>query len=40
MAAVVFGVPKRRALPLIFVGVVIAGVIVSLTFEALGLAVD
>ena len=40
LAAVVFGVEKRRAIPLIFVGVVIAGIIVSLTFEALGLAVS
>lgn len=39
LAAVVFRVPKRRALPLIFVGVLIAGIIVTLFFEALGLAV-
>ena len=40
LAAVVFGVDKKRAVPLIFVGVVIAGIIVSLTFEALGLTVN
>jgi len=39
LAAVVFSVPKRRALPLIFLGVLVAGVIVSLFLEALGLAV-
>ena len=40
LAAVVFGVEKKRALPLIFVGVLIAGVVVSLFLEALGLAVE
>ncbi|NND02934.1 MAG: small multi-drug export protein [Acidimicrobiia bacterium] len=39
LAAVVFGVDKKRAIPLILVGVLIAGVIVSLTYEALGLGV-
>ena len=38
LAAVVFGVAKRRALPLIFVGVLIAGIVVTLFLEALGLA--
>jgi uncharacterized membrane protein len=40
LAAVVFGVEKRRAIPLIFVGVLIAGVIVTLFWEALGLALE
>lgn len=40
LAAVVFGVPKRHALPLIFVGVLIAGMVVTLFFEALGLTVS
>ena len=37
LAAVVFGIEKRRAIPLIFVGIVIAGIVVSLFLEALGL---
>ncbi len=40
LAAVVFGVPKRIALVLIFVGVLIAGLVVSLFLEGLGLAVS
>ena len=39
LAAVVFEVPRRRALPLIAVGVVIAGIVVSLFWEAIGMAV-
>ncbi len=39
LAAIVFGIQKRRAIPLIFVGILIAGVVVSLFLEALGLAV-
>lgn len=38
LAAVVFGVEKKRAIPLIFVGIVIAGLIVTFLVEALGLA--
>ena len=38
LAAIVFGIDKRRAIPLIFVGILIAGVVVSLFLEALGLA--
>ena len=38
LAAVVFGIDKRRAVPLIVLGVMIAGVIVTLFLEALGLA--
>lgn len=40
LAAVVFRVPRKRAMLLIFVGVLIAGVVVTLFFEALGLAVS
>jgi uncharacterized membrane protein len=40
LAAVVFGVEKKRSLPLIFIGVLIAGIVVSLFLEALGLAVE
>jgi uncharacterized membrane protein len=40
LAAIVFGIEKRRAIPLILVGIAIAGVVVSLFLEALGLAVD
>lgn len=40
LAAVVFAVPKKRAMPLIFIGVIIAGVIVTLTYQALGLSVE
>jgi uncharacterized membrane protein len=40
LAAVVFDVPRKRALPLIFLGVLIAGVVVTLFLEALGLALD
>jgi uncharacterized membrane protein len=40
LAAVVFGVPRRRAIPLIALGVVIAGIIVSLFWEGLGMALD
>ncbi|MGD2052232.1 MAG: small multi-drug export protein [Acidimicrobiia bacterium] len=36
LAAVVFRVPKRRAIPLICLGIVIAGVIVTLLIEAFG----
>ena len=39
LAAIVFSVPKKRALPLIVLGVLIAGVVVLLFSEALGLAV-
>ncbi|MFQ5554592.1 MAG: COG2426 family protein [Acidimicrobiia bacterium] len=38
LAAVVFGVKRRRAIPLIGVGVMIAGLIVTLFLDALGLA--
>ena len=38
LAAHVFEVPKKRAIPLIFVGVLIAGVIVTVFVESLGLA--
>jgi uncharacterized membrane protein len=40
LAAVVFEIPKKRAMPLIFLGIVIAGVVVTLFWEALGLALD
>ena len=40
LAAVVFGVPKKIALALILVGVLIAGIVVSLFLEGLGLAVN
>jgi uncharacterized membrane protein len=40
LAAVVFGVPKKVALGLIFIGVLIAGLVVSLFLEGLGLAVS
>lgn len=40
LAAVVFDVPKRRALPLIFIGVLIAGLVVTLFLGALGIAFD
>ncbi len=40
LAAVVFGVPRRVALVLIFIGVLIAGIVVSLFLEALGLAIS
>jgi len=33
---VVFRVPKRRAIPLIFLGILIAGVIVTLLIEVFG----
>jgi len=36
---VVFRVEKRRAIPLIFAGIVIAGLIVTLLVEAYGWAV-
>jgi len=39
LAAVVFGVDKRRAMPLIFLGIIIAGLIVTLLVEAFGWAV-
>jgi len=39
LAAVVFRVEKRRAIPLIFAGIVIAGLIVTLLVEAYGWAV-
>jgi len=39
LAAVVFQVPKRRAIPLILLGIVIAGVIVTLLVEGLGWAI-
>lgn len=39
LAAIVFGIDRKRALPLIFVGILIAGLIVTLFLEALGLAV-
>lgn len=38
LAAVVFEIPKRRAMPLIFIGILTAGIIVTLFWEALGLA--
>ena len=38
LAAVVFGVDKRKSLLLILIGVLIAGTVVSLFLEALGLA--
>lgn len=38
LAAIVFGIPKRRAMPLILLGVLVAGVVVTLFWEALGLA--
>jgi len=38
LAAVVFGVDKRRAIPLIFAGIIIAGLIVTFLMEALGWA--
>ena len=40
LAAVVFGVPKRRSLLLIFIGVLIAGLVVTLFLEGLGLALN
>ncbi len=40
LAAIVFGIDKKRAIPLIFVGILIAGLVVSLFLEALGLAVS
>jgi len=39
LAAIVFNVPKKKALPLIGLGVLIAGVVVLLFSQALGLAV-
>jgi uncharacterized membrane protein len=39
LAAVVFQVPKRRAIPLILLGIVIAGLIVTLLVEGFGWAV-
>ena len=39
LAAIVFAIDKKRAIPLILVGILIAGVVVSLFLEALGLAV-
>jgi uncharacterized membrane protein len=38
LAAVVFRVPKRRAMALIFLGIAIAGIIVTLLIEAFGWA--
>ena len=38
LAAVVFDVPRRKAIGLIFVGVLVAGLVVTLFLEALGLA--
>ncbi len=40
LAAYVFGVRRWRALALITVGVLIAGVVVSLFWEALGIAIE
>ncbi len=40
LAALVFGIEKRRAIPLIFVGILIAGLVVTLFLEGLGLALD
>ncbi|HEX9856017.1 MAG TPA: small multi-drug export protein [Acidimicrobiia bacterium] len=40
LAAVVFAVPKRRAMLLIILGVLIAGLVVTLFLEALGLALS
>lgn len=40
LAALVFGIEKRRAVPLIFVGILIAGLVVTLFLEGLGLALD
>jgi uncharacterized membrane protein len=40
LAAVVFGIPKRRAMPLIFLGIVIAGLIVTFLVEAYGWAIN
>ena len=39
LAAVVFQVPKRRAMPLIFLGIVIAGLIVTMLVEVFGWAI-
>jgi uncharacterized membrane protein len=38
LAAVVFGVDKRRAIPLILVGILIAGLVVTVLVEAFGWA--
>ena len=40
LAAVVFEIPKKRAIPLILSGILIAGVVVTLFWEALGLALN
>ena len=40
LAAFLFGVPFKRALPLIFVGLLIAGVIVTLITTGVGVSVD
>jgi uncharacterized membrane protein len=40
LAAVVFNIEKKRAMPLIFLGIVIAGLVVTLFWEALGLALE
>jgi len=40
LAAIVFGIDKRRAIPLILVGILIAGLVVTLFLEGLGLALD
>lgn len=40
LAAFVFGVPFRKALPLIFVGLLFAGVIVTLITTGVGVSVD
>lgn len=39
LAAVVFQVPKRRAIPLILLGIVIAGIIVTLLVDVYGWAI-
>lgn len=39
LAAVVFQVPKRRAIPLIFLGIIIAGLIVTMLVEVYGWAI-
>lgn len=40
LAAFVFGIPFKKALPLIFVGLLIAGVIVTLVTTGVGVSVD
>lgn len=40
LAAFVFGIPFKKALPLIFIGLLIAGVIVTLVTTGVGVSVD